>query len=124
MQKNNFTDEHSAESTALSLQPLKEYFDNDEADILFFTNIVVEDWTVIRADVQRAVAEHDQRLLSDATHKMLSVMRMLKATRLEHARSALKTTFPTGDKVAIARTAGLFFQAIDEVIELLETFGN
>lgn len=103
----------------VSISNLEEYFDHDEEDIKSFTSIVLNDWTNIRADIQQAVATHDYQLLDDSTHKMLSVIRMLDAIRLDRAIAALKAALKN-NTTEIAPIAIDFFSAMDEVIMLLK----
>lgn len=119
MQKNNDLNPPDHKLFTLSRTNLEEYFDHDEEDIQSFTAIVLKDWSKIRSDIQQAINNTDYQLYDDSTHKMLSVIRMLKANRLEHAIKCLEQGFNSKNPAKLKSASTSFFDAMDEVIDML-----
>lgn len=99
---------------------LNEYFSNDTEDVKSFLQIVVKDWHNLRKEIIDAVANLNERQYHDATHKMISVIRLTEADGLNTALLQLHDCFKQQDTTDMQQRFANAISKFDELLHAMQ----
>lgn len=104
----------------IRLAALEEFFDQEEDTIHDFIVIVLQDWSMIQADILKSLQERNLTDYRFHTHRMTSIVRMLDAERLQRSILTLKAHLMENPTEDFSDKQEELFAAIQEVIQMLE----